>query len=206
MGCKTRQSTVTVPAVAVLCVVLSVVVAFAALISVVTGEATVPDSGLGDTDASQFDLTDDALLKLKVRDLKAMIKRKGATCDACVSKADLVERIAEVRDWEDVPEKKPEFGAGGDASEFADDYEGLSREEKMQRLTENLRRMDPSIKTFMKGKDGKINDAEIERILSEQARAKGSEKDKRGTRGAGDSSGSQTDEDTDTSSKDKPDL
>jgi ARMET, C-terminal len=206
MGCRTRQGTVIVPALAVLCVVLSVVVAFAALISVVTGEAAVPDSGAAAVDASRFGLSDDALMKLKVRDLKAMIKRKGATCEACVSKADLVERIAEVRDWDDVLVKKPEFGTGGDASEFADDYEGLSRDEKMQRLTENLRRIDPSVKTFMKGKDGKMNDAEIERIISEQARAKGSKKDKRGPGSSGDSSGSRTDEDTGASSKDKPDL
>jgi ARMET, C-terminal len=205
MGCRTRQGTVIVPALAVLCVLLSVVVAFAALISVVTGEGAVPDSGAAAVDASRFGLSDDALMKLKVRDLKAMIKRKGATCDACVSKADLIERIAEVRDWDDVPEKKPKFGTGGDTSEFADDYEGLSRDEKMQRLTENLRRIDPSVKTFMKGKDGKINDAEIERIISEQARAKGSKKDKQGPGSSGDSSGSQTDGDTGASS-DKPDL
>jgi hypothetical protein len=57
--------------------------------------------------ATHFDLGSAALLKLKVRHLKAMLARKGAFCNACSSKRDLIERIEEVRGDPDVPKDTP---------------------------------------------------------------------------------------------------
>jgi ARMET, C-terminal len=166
MGSSPRHGSVVVPAVAAFCVILSVVVAFASLLAAVAAEESADGDKAGDVVAARFALSRDGLLKLKVRDLKEMLKRKGASCDACVSKSDLVERIAEVREWNDVHEKqKLSDPADGLDSEVADDMEGLSSDERLEKLTEKLRKIDPSIRTFTKGKDGKMDEAEIERML-----------------------------------------
>jgi ARMET, C-terminal len=178
MGSSRRHvSSIVIPAVAALCLILSVVIAFATLLTAVAADDAGDGDKAGDVVTARFALSRDVLLKLKVRDLKEMLVRKGASCDACVSKSDLVERIAEVREWSDVPEK-PKFAADGPDADIADEMEGLSSDERLEKLTEKFRKLDPSIRTFTKGKDGKMDEAEIERILKEPQKKRKSKKSK----------------------------
>jgi hypothetical protein len=143
-----------------LCLVLSVAIAFASLLATVAAEdaATGAGAGLVDDVAARFGLDAAAMLKLKVRQLKEMLRRKGASCDACVSKGDLVERILEVREWEDVREEAAAGAGDGQSDE--------ERTERIRKLSKTIGGSGLGGKTFtLMGKDGKVQEVDWEEFL-----------------------------------------
>lgn len=133
------RGSATVPIFVALALVLSVVVAFAALLVTVSAE----DAALDDA----------ALLKLKVRELKAMLAKKGpdAECVACTSKKEYVERIRETAEWPDaaVPEDLSDLDLGK--------IDG-NREEEIEKLRQKLKDSGINAQMFMKGADGKFDE------------------------------------------------
>lgn len=93
---------------------LSVLLFIAATLCHASEEAGV-DAEAGSTadsagDESAFEIPDDAaLLKMKVRQLKEILGRKGpdADCLACTSKREYVDRIRETESWPDVTPTPP---------------------------------------------------------------------------------------------------
>lgn len=138
-----------------------------ALVSVMVLPTAAADAAL-DTVAVRFGLAEPAMLKLKVRELKEMLRRKGASCDACVSKRDLVDRIVEVKEWNDVEEENvaekesQAFGDGTDAE----------KDERLRKLSEELKKgaggkNGPGIKIM--GPDGSFRNIDnIEDFIKEQ--------------------------------------
>lgn len=118
------RTSAAVPIVVGLALFLSVVVAFATLLATVSAEeagAEQPATDKADgapeqsgKHASEADpvveeLPDDATLrKMKVRELKAILEKKGpeAMCLACTSKQEYIDRIRETADWPTVEKKE----------------------------------------------------------------------------------------------------
>lgn len=126
---------------------------FAALVVVrADGVASV------DEVASRFDLEPDALSGLRVRQLREMLARKGATCDACVSKGDLVERIVEVKEWADVEVKEPEEKADHPAGKTEP---GLS-EDDLAKIREQVKGQ----KFQVMGKNGEMEDIDMTEFIA----------------------------------------
>jgi ARMET, C-terminal len=93
----------------------------------------------GDEVSARFGLANAALLKLKVRELKQMLARKGAKCNACSSKHDLIERIEEVREW---PDKEPEpsvDASDADPSFNRADYDDSNMDETIQKIRKMMK-------------------------------------------------------------------
>lgn len=158
-----RSSGILIQAVPAICLLLSVVVAFATLLATVVAADSSAGSGFAapiDAIIERFALPKDSLQKLKVRELKEMLQLKGATCDACVSKTDLIERIEEVKDWAVVS-----AGAGGESSSMGDETE----DEKLAKLTETLAKSGIDTSKIhiapRLGKDGKINQQQLEDFI-----------------------------------------
>lgn len=107
-----KRSSTVVPIIAGLALILSIAIAFAALINTVSAEEsgttteTVKESTKDTTNVSDSEpIPEDAkLLKMKVRELKAFLEKKGpeAECKACTSKREYVDRIRETADWPNV--------------------------------------------------------------------------------------------------------
>lgn len=74
---------------------------------------------------------------MKVKDLKAYIKKKGTDCLACSSKQDLIDRAMEVKDWPDTPAEAPKDEPS--ESELKDILDKMgSDKERMAKLRESL--------------------------------------------------------------------
>lgn len=165
------RTSAAVPIIVGVALFLSVVVAFAAVLAIVSaeeaaqphgaaagaGEPAEPmfeeskvEKGADDEqaepakEAEVVELPDDAtLLKMKVRELKAILTKKGpdAACLACTSKAEFVERIRETADWPVVEEKKEEPAMGDDAPSMEELRAMFSKgrdDEQMKELKKNL--------------------------------------------------------------------
>lgn len=172
-------------AIPAVCLLLSVVVAFAALLATVAADDVGGSSSrledVGDLQAilERFSLPHESLLKLKVRELKDMLRVKGASCEACVSKRDLIERIAEVKDWSTVT---------GSEEQNKEKDDGLTADERMTKLKESLAKsgIDPSRLHIAPklGQNQNENQKRLEefiRQLEEEKQGKDSTKSTRGT-------------------------
>lgn len=110
-----KRSSTVVPIIAGLALLLSIVIAFSALINTVSAEEaatdTIKEPTKDTTNISDPEpIPDDAkLLKMKVRELKAFLEKKGADaeCKACTSKREYVDRIRETADWPNVLKEEP---------------------------------------------------------------------------------------------------
>lgn len=104
-------------------VLMFVTVGLLSLPMVVSGEASDP-------------LPDEAaLLKMRVKDLKAFLQKKGAdaACVACTSKQEYVSRIHETADWPDVT-SSPEATAMGDEPTMEDLQRMFSESQNDERI------------------------------------------------------------------------
>lgn len=166
------RTSAAVPIIVGIALFLSVVVAFAAVLAIVSAEEAVqPDNAAGgaghpaeamfeevkaekeaggeaklEEEPEVVELPDEAtLLKMKVRELKAILAKKGpdAACLACTSKAEFVERIRDTADWPVVAEKKEENqGEGDDAPSMEELRAMFSKgrdDEQMKELKKNLK-------------------------------------------------------------------
>lgn len=108
-------------------------------------ESTGTDSDTADTPA--FELPDDAaLLKMKVKELKQILSRKGSSADclACTSKQEYVDRIHETLEWPDVtPSPTPDTTFNMDDEKNKEELEKLFSKNKdpkyMAELKEKLK-------------------------------------------------------------------
>lgn len=133
---------------------LSVAISLAALLADVSAEQTVeqpdaekPNAATEQTPESVMEqLPDDAtLLKMKVRELKAILERKGpdAQCLACTSKKEYVDRIHETADWPYMEKKdenlKDEIPKDGPSMEELKTMFNRPDNEEMQNLMKKLK-------------------------------------------------------------------
>lgn len=164
------RTSAAVPIIVAIALFLSVVVAFAAVLAVVSAEeaaqpATDTTSAADAAGAAEpafekadkaadadpakvpepVELPDDAtLLKMKVRELKAILEKKGpdAACLACTSKKEYVDRIRETADWAAVEVKKEDAAGTEDAPSMEELKEMFTKgrdSEQMKKLKENLK-------------------------------------------------------------------
>lgn len=121
-----------------------------AILIAVIALACADDGVSVDEVGARFALAPEELQSLRVKQLKEMLVRKGAKCEACASKGDLIERIVEVSEWEDVKAKEKE-GNGG------------MSDEEVTRITEKLKMSQgmKGQKFQIMGKDGKMEEIDM---------------------------------------------
>lgn len=127
-----RASSIQIPLVLGFALLLSIIIAFATLLTTVTAEES--DQSGSTTTEQQLDV--EALLKMRVRELKAMLEKKGAECVACTSKEEYVQRIQETLSWPDVTpaatEEEPSI------EELRGMFNGSANDDRVKQLKESL--------------------------------------------------------------------
>ncbi len=104
---------------------------------------------------------------MKVKELKAFLKKRGADCLACSSKEDYVDRAIEIKDWPEVEqkdEKAPEF----DAVNFGDLFKdgNMDEEERMKKLKEALEKSGVDTSKLFNG--NVLNAEELGKVFKDQ--------------------------------------
>lgn len=155
------KSSTAVPIVVCLALVLSIVVAFATLLATVAAEDAADAASAPPAEApvpAQAELR-----KMKVRELKAILDKKGpdAACIACTSKGEYIERIQETKSWPDV-QPSPDVADGPSVDDLHSDDPAIDPE-RLARLKEMLKASGIDTSKLFSNTDGSFNDKELER-------------------------------------------
>lgn len=137
-----------------------------AVLIAVIALACADDAVSIDEVGARFALAPKELQSLRVKQLKEMLVRKGAKCEACASKGDLIERIIEVSEWEDVKAEEKEGNGGMSDEEVARINEKLKMSQRMK-----------GQKFQIMGKDGKMEEIDMNDFIKKM------EKDEKAKKG-----------------------
>lgn len=121
--------------------VLSILLAFSLLVSASAEEAAEkPASDRVTADATPVP-SDTLLLKMKVRELKALLAKKGpeAACVACTSKGEYVDRVRETAEWADVIIEAAQKDDSPSVEELAKMFSGQQDSAEMEKIKADLK-------------------------------------------------------------------
>lgn len=125
------------------------------------GDDSSNDSASGGVELPPIPDDDTTLLKMKVRELKGFLDRKGAdaACMACTSKREYVDRIRETMTWPDVtPEPEPEKAMSDDDTPSMEELQKMFQKKEdtpeMIKLKEQLKAAGIDASVLSKGDFG----------------------------------------------------